>query len=325
MASAVRDTLNMALVVELEELGQVRRILMPTPLDPTTWQAELRTGSTSPFLQEATEDPVLKRRLVAALVSVTQDNDGQHRFLALADVLAGRPLEASKLLDESTAKSTGFELLYARPEDFRAAAPGPSVTSSDNLDIMALVQDEMAPKLGYVNYSVVPWLCLGKKQRVLLSDETTLKNYHIKEKILEYVSLVVNCHEEGCDHSKYRVGQSSPNRRPDVITEAVHTWFSGPSAEKNHQIQCAIWQHLEQGGSVAVHCLAGIHRAACIVACQFLFRYHVLGHTHVPHEVDDIYRKLKSVRPHVSPAYQRVFQEYEVYVKSMGRSSKSMI
>ena len=28
----------------------------------------------------------------------------------------------------------------------------------------------------------------------------------------------------------------------------------------------------QNGGSVAVHCLAGIHRAACIVACHFLFR-----------------------------------------------------
>ena len=40
-----------------------------------------------------------------------------------------------------------------------------------------------------------------------------------------------------------------------------------------------MWATLQGGGTVAIHCLAGIHRAAMITACHFLYRHHVLGHT----------------------------------------------
>ena len=53
---------------------------------------------------------------------------------------------------------------------------------------------------------------------------------------------------------------------------------------------------------------------ACIVACHFLFRHFVLGHD-VPHEPKDIYRKLQSVRKHVSPAYEHVLQTYAAHVQ----------
>ena len=42
--------------------------------------------------------------------------------------------------------------------------------------------------------------------------------------------------------------------------------------DANDAIQEAIWAQLQRG-TVAVHCLAGIHRAACIVACHYLWRY----------------------------------------------------
>mmetsp|Transcript_84097 Transcript_84097/g.167845 ORF Transcript_84097/g.167845 Transcript_84097/m.167845 type:complete len:138 (-) Transcript_84097:64-477(-) len=134
---------------------------------------------------------------------------------------------------------------------------------------------------------------------------------------MEHVTLVVNCHEANCDVAKYFPHGRKGGKSLEVIAHAVHTWhsFDGtPSVDKNDQIQAAIWAHLQAGNSVAVHCLAGIHRAACIVACHFLYRYHTLGHTHVPHVTDDIYRKLISVRPAVAPAYLHVLQEYEAHV-----------
>ena len=62
--------------------------------------------------------------------------------------------------------------------------------------------------------------------------------------------------------------------------------------------------------------LAGIHRAACITACHFLYRHYTLGHSDVPSKVEDIYRLLQSVRPAVSPAYVDILREYEKHVKS---------
>ena len=48
---------------------------------------------------------------------------------------------------------------------------------------------------------------------------------------------------------------------------------------------------------------------------MFLYRHYVLGHTSVPCDTADIYRKMQSVRPHVSPAYEDILRGYEAYVK----------
>ena len=96
--------------------------------------------------------------------------------------------------------------------------------------------------------------------------------------------------------SKYAVGTKG---KLEVIAHAVHNWWRAGAAatvEHNDAIQRAIWRHLRGGGSVAVHCLAGIHRAACIVACHFLYRHYTLGHAEVPADAADIYAKLISVR-----------------------------
>ena len=89
----------------------------------------------------------------------------------------------------------------------------------------------------------------------------------------------------------------------------------------NDEIQAAIWAHLQRG-TVAVHCLAGIHRAACIVACHFLYRHYTLGHHQLPCQADEIYRCLRSVRPAVSPAYRDVMREYEAHLRGTSRSSR---
>ena len=98
----------------------------------------------------------------------------------------------------------------------------------------------------------------------------------------------------------------------------MHTWYSnqGPATNaKIDDINRKMWAAVQEG-SVAVHCLAGIHRAACIMACHFLYRHYCLGHTHIPADTRDIYRKMISVRPHVSPAYEDILRGYEAHVKT---------
>merc|ERR1712117_992423 len=107
----------------------------------------------------------------------------------------------------------------------------------------------------------------------------------------------------------YKIGSCSTEDKPKVIFQAVHQWFSlGSDMNKtNDEIQEAMWEAL-QTGTVAVHCLAGIHRAACIVACHFLWRHYALGHTQLPSDARQIYSILKAARPAVEPAYTHVLQ-----------------
>ena len=88
--------------------------------------------------------------------------------------------------------------------------------------------------------------------------------------------------------------------------------------KKIDAINEAMWAAIQEG-TVAVHCLAGIHRAACIMACHFLYRYYVLGHADVPHDKADIYKKMMSVRPHVRPAYEDILNSYEKYLQRKTR------
>ena len=78
---------------------------------------------------------------------------------------------------------------------------------------------------------------------------------------------------------------------------------------KCDEIQTAIWQDL-QNGSVAVHCLARIHRVACIVAGKYLSRYYNIAQKRISANVDEIYRQMIAVRPAVSPAYIHVLISY---------------
>jgi len=168
------------------------------------------------------------------------------------------------------------------------------------------------------NYSICPEVSIGPKQKIILCDETTLCSVLPDEIIFETLVFIVNCHEERCDPRKYKVGSCTSDHPPEVICNAVHTWsWGGPGAKEmnktNHSIQEAMWKNLQKG-TVAVHCLAGIHRAACIVACHYLYRYYHLGHKNIPHKPSDIYRCLKAVRPAVSPAYTHVLENYQKFL-----------
>eukprot|EP00928_Gymnodinium_smaydae_P046185 TRINITY_DN30774_c0_g1_i1.p1 TRINITY_DN30774_c0_g1~~TRINITY_DN30774_c0_g1_i1.p1 ORF type:complete len:383 (+),score=82.04 TRINITY_DN30774_c0_g1_i1:42-1190(+) len=181
-------------------------------------------------------------------------------------------------------------------------------------------KDDLCPKssIWASNYTVIPDLSVGRTQRLILCDEATLTRSLPEERIFEHLMLIVNCHESSVPGGKYKVGACGTGPMPDVICQAVHQWHSLGAAyqnEVNDSIQAAIWENLQKG-TVAVHCLAGIHRAACIVACQFLWRHYALGQHAVPADAQEIYRRLKAVRPHVSPAYTHVLRNYEQYLRA---------
>ena len=234
-------------------------------------------------------------------ISVAQEEDGQHVFI--------RPGEVLSLFSEREMKAAAGakRLLYARRVRADEEVVLPLTCEKwDHVDL--------APRGPFTNYSVVPWLCLGRTQALILSDEHTLTTRAPNEKIFEYLSLVVNCHEDRPDTSKYLAGSGKGRPPPKVVAHAVHKWYArGDSVvQKNDAVQREIWKAL-QTGTVAVHCLAGIHRAACIVACHFLYRHYQLGHAHVPCDCSEIYNKLQQVRPAVSPAYLDILRNYEAH------------
>ena len=252
-----------ALLVKLEH-PLFHSIALPRPLVPSTWTVQLNDANGLQSGQSQVNDVPLAaaaEALAAALgdayISIAQDAAGRHRFIRLSDAVSGRA-SASCIVEEAEVKELQaaklaapegrFKLLYARPVGARnadlpaAGAAGPSTLAS-------LVSDDLAPHSHYTNYSVVPWLCLGTRQRVILCDESTLTRPQPDDRIFESVTLVVNCHEAGCNATKYRIGAGAGQLQ--VITHAVHEWYGEGSAtvEKNDAIQRAIWQHLEAGGS----------------------------------------------------------------------------
>ena len=286
----------------------IRSLALRSPQSPASWTAFTQSGEARDFsnvipeLSSVFDGP-------STFISVEQARDGQHRFVRLEDAFGG--VQSLPLISEEEVKQQPKALkLYARAKETAQRA---LIRPED-------LPKEMAPHGFGTNYSVVPWLGLGGTRCVLLSDESTLTREPGQERILDLVTLVVNCHEDSCDLSKYRVGRKADGKL-EVLTHAVHRWYTHGSdaVQMNDEIQRAIWRHLEQGGCVAVHCLAGIHRAACIVACHFLFRHYALGHQDVPSDVKDIYRKLQSVRRAVSPAYEHVLQDYRSHVMKFKR------
>lgn len=116
------------------------------------------------------------------------------------------------------------------------------------------------------------------------------------------------------DSAIRRAHKAKRSRTP----RATYCRYSNRGQEINKKIDAineAMWAAVQEG-TVAVHCLAGIHRAACIMACHFLYRYYILGQKHIPHNTTDIYKKMISVRPHVSPAYEDILRGYEAYLKT---------
>jgi len=350
MASVAKPLLKVA----LPDNKVYTELTLRDPLQPLSWTVSgpPSAGSADRSLIEdaATffQDMVGShgRSLDLIYVSIAQDADGRHRFIQLlaaqraleAAILEGKQSAASSLpvVSEGEVKALREKLdvllLYARADSAAAEEPpddlavgGRGVVPGGDRTLLAperpLIRpvDEMCPhKRPYAcNYSVIVDCSLGNTQRLILCDEAVLCRDNPEEPIFDHLRLIVNCHESRASAGKYRVGSCSSSQPPAVIFQAVHEWYSMGVANQNQvndQMQQAIWEHLQRG-SVAVHCLAGIHRAACIVACHFLWRYYVLGHSEIPSSAAEIYRRLKAVRPAVSPAYTHILTGYEAHLK----------
>lgn len=323
--------------VDLPDNVLYQRLEVVKPLEPSSWKVVNTLGKwknlSSPdeaaaFFEDTTCS--LKASLDKVFLSISQEADGQHRFVRLADAAdalchGGKAIVSS--LAEAQVKDVevagGVVKLFARAERVREQQ-----VPSDGLVIPKAAlggRDEYCPKQSpwASNYDVIPDLSLSLTNRLILCDEATLARHLPEERIFDHLKLIVNCHENKVQAGKYKIGSCSSSDQPAVICQAVHGWH-GQQPESmnaiNDQIQASIWEHLQRG-TVAVHCLAGIHRAACIVACHFLYRYYILGHTDIPHNTTEIYRRLKAARPHVEPAYAHVLRNYENHLKSIAGSA----
>lgn len=302
--------------VKLSDSVLYKELILSNSLDPRSWRVSSAAGveatltdaaDAARFFEdvEATQNAPMDK----IFISIEQDATGQHIFVNFAE--AARVLEAgggaqlTVLPEVDVKQEEDAKLLYAREAEAAVAR---------------LEEVDLCPHGWATNYSVVPELSLGRTQKLILCDEATLCRNLPEERIFEYLTLVVNCHQTSVGPGKYQVGACRTDKKPAVICQAVHEWFRMDSEmnKKNDEIQVNIWKALQQG-TVAVHCLAGIHRAACIVACHFLWRHYHLGHREIPSSSREIYRRLKAVRPHVSPAYEHVLRSYEDYLQ--GQSS----
>jgi len=317
-------------------------------LDPRTWTGVTRAGRRESLAEEGgdafCEDMVKSHRTPAhlILISVEQDEKGCHHFVCIADaiqcLLRLEKNDMSQgdrvaLIEEEEAKAlrdkSDAVLLYARPpvdaaddyDEFARPRKADSLGSKEAAKPIAcsLTDKQLCPHstAWARNYTVIPDLSLGPTQRLILCDEATLTRNLPEERIFEYLRLIVNCHESRQSEGKYKVGACASKDPPQVILQAVHEWHNLDDQgmnDVNDWIQQNMWEQLQQG-SVAVHCLAGIHRAACIVACHYLWRHYTLGHQDIPCEPAVIYRNLKAVRPAVAPAYNHVLAKYEAHLK----------
>ena len=59
---------------------------------------------------------------------------------------------------------------------------------------------------------------------MILSDESTLFQSVPSEKVFDSLKLIVNCHEDSCDKSKYRIGACKSANPPAIVTKAVHNF-----------------------------------------------------------------------------------------------------
>mmetsp|Transcript_23098 Transcript_23098/g.36908 ORF Transcript_23098/g.36908 Transcript_23098/m.36908 type:complete len:363 (-) Transcript_23098:72-1160(-) len=303
-----------------------------------------------------------KTQLGSIYISVEQDAAGRHFFVSLGEartIMEEHVSQQLVLLPEDKVKAlrddSGALLLYARPasemslmsrirsesghsqvapdddepEDLNSIET-PKVTPQEvrknSKDLFVTPDRELCPHSSpwARNYSVIPELSVGRTQLLILCDEATLTRSLPEERIFEFLKLVVNCHESRLTPGKYKVGCCVGKDSPNVICQSVHEWHSLDDQRMNRvndEIQQSMWDAL-QSGTVAVHCLAGIHRAACIVACHFLWRYYTLGHRDVPCDPNVIYQKLRAVRPAVSPAYTHVLQKYEAHLKRQAGSKR---
>ena len=345
---------------------------VPTPVVSSRENGDSSTNTATPMrTNKEAVDAVVPLMSVepsdgdeSVYISIRQQQDGRHEFVALTDVMTSTSYSLlSTFTEEEVKKLLHPRLVYARRRSSSSSSSHTTallstIASSTTIaTATAAIVDwdhyhDLAPQIGkWTNYSIVPCLCVGRTQVMMLSDEETLcYNSQPTEPIFQHLSLIVNCHQDPPVGRQYKAGSPwNPNssnnndnnepRPPKVIAHAVHHWYGFHEDSRNERNQIidtineAIWDALtvgvqiegededergtcssSDGGSVAIHCLAGIHRAACIMACHFLYRYYILDQKHIPCDIKEIYATMMAVRPNVSPAYQHILKSYEKYL-----------
>jgi len=316
-------------------------LLLSEPLDASTWKVDCGKHGTQPVhaaldhLSRAfagSPGPGARSSLDHVFVQFRMDSLGRHEYVRLGEVerccVQGQPvgsLLSVVLEDEVKAlkrqSDESIVILTALPPEQLLAGPSaaPAAVAND--------PDLCPPKGLYRNYNVVEDLTLGPTQRVMLSDENTLTTGVQRNgiKIFNYLALIVNCHEhEGQSNpGKYNVGSAHPK----ILYRPIHELMRATPDVRiavMDEIQKEMWRCLQEG-SVAVHCLAGVHRAPTVVVCHFLYRHYVLGHKQVKTDIDQIYRGLRAIRPGVDPLSYRgpIIETYKDYLVRMSSQQTS--
>lgn len=296
-------------------------ITLPEPLDPRTWKLHFKKDILEDERSVLSHFDVLKEafndKTDTTYIQFRMDNLGRHEYVSLAEVeeriqsndFSG-PLT---VILEDAVKEQKMRLGNSVVIISATASFGPRAPQTD------LSDSELCPPMGlYKNYTICDELSLGRTQHIMLSDESTLnRGIELNQiKIFNFLSLIVNCHEtqRAMRPDKYSVGTANP----EIIFEPIHQLIQRPPSQvaaTYHRIETKVWEAL-QTGSVAVHCLAGVHRAPTVVVCQYLYRYYALGMHDVDINIQAIYKRLNAKRPGVEPlSYLSLIHHYHDFLK----------
>lgn len=166
----------------------------------------------------------------------------------------------------------------------------------------------------YSDYTILDELRVGRNQ-LLLSNESCLlkRGGRALDSNFQNISLIVNCHMQSVPVDYYAV----PCR---VMCHAVHQLSRMPAHHRMQvflEINEAIWEGL-QTGTVVVHCLAGVHRASCVVVSHMLYRHFVKGQTYLSSDILTNYAGLAKIRRGVEPlGYIDLVRDFRNYLVSL--------
>jgi hypothetical protein len=283
-------------------------LLLERPLDPSSWTSlpkhaadgrQRATAAIAALMAGLSEEDAQK----GVFIQYRMDNLGRHEYIdlsALARTLAhGAAVSSVPVVMEDVVKprmAQGTALIYTAQHVQGMVVPANRPTQTPDEALLC------PPMSLYANYSVCEDLTIGRTQRVMLADEATLaRGGERMPPIFNHLTLIVNCHQDSTAAriGKYRVGTANPA----VIYQPIHKLYGSQHALIVSTLRAIVeqmWTAL-QTGSVAVHCLAGLHRAPAVVACFYLYRYHVLGHRYLPSDISEIYTRVRAIRPSVAP------------------------
>lgn len=313
-------SVSVPLIVRLPGSRTLSALLLERPLDPSTWVSLTKPGGASRQRGRAAIEAVLlglppADAQKAVYVQHRMDNLGRHEYIDLS-ALARRLGEGGgpevSVVGEDFVKpllESGRALVFT-------AQPVQGMVVPTGLPPRSAEDARLCPPMSlHANYSVCEELTLGGTQRVFLADEATLaRGGAAMPPIFNHVVLVVNCHQDAsaARPDKYRLGEA----RPAVLYQPVHKLYGSPAPVVVAALRVIVeqmWQALQRG-SVAVHCLAGLHRAPAVVACFYLYRRYILGHTQLPSDISQIYERIRAIRPSVAPlGYLSLIRTFETY------------